>query len=52
MLHYNIIACGRDTRDGVRRPHVAVNVRTRKTGSYPPLEFDESGEHTRPRPCR
>lgn len=49
MLHFNVIACGRDTRDGFIRPRVAMDVRTRKTGPYPPLELNEFCDHAGPR---
>lgn len=49
MVHYNLIACRRNTRDGVLRPRAAMNARARKTGPYPALECNESEERGGPR---
>lgn len=35
MLRHNIFACARDTREGIRRPHVPTAART---GPFPPLD--------------
>lgn len=45
MFHYNAMTSVRETREGFRSPRAVMHARTRKTGPYPQVELNESGEH-------
>lgn len=38
MFRYNVLACGRETAEGVRQPRTAKATHNRKPGPYPALE--------------